>query len=134
MTMNTQSAEGAYAGAWLLLMSLVLVLAGGAYIVLPDTMLAFTGRFQLDAAATVDARATYGGLQVALGLYLYIEQRRIASRSSLLRLLAIVLGGVGVVRLGFAASAGLAPVQLPLHLAAAGVELLAAFISLRLSR
>lgn len=77
----------------------LLVLIGAAYILQLNNILAIGGVFHLDASAQTDARATYGGIQVGLGIYLLLVLRRDADPYERLLLLSVSLAVVGATRL-----------------------------------
>lgn len=76
-----------------------LSLIGVAYIVDPVALLAVTGGFSLDNSALTDARATYGGIQLGLGLYLLLEWRSGLALRGPLILLWFTFVSVGGTRL-----------------------------------
>lgn len=83
---------------WFVAVSLVMI--GTSYITFPIEVLGLTGGFDLDASARVDVMATYGGVQVGLGVFLAFELAQKRDFSPLLRLLAIVFFAIGSIRLG----------------------------------
>lgn len=76
-----------------------LMLIGVAYILQPVAVLGLTGGFQLDSSALTDARATYGGIQLGLGLYLLLALRNSEALRGLLLMLCAAFAAVGVTRL-----------------------------------
>ncbi len=78
-----------------------LTVIGMGYIVAPEFALGLTGQFQLDADARVDVQATYGGIQIGLGVALLILVRVQQLRAATI-VLCSALGSVGIVRLAAA--------------------------------
>ena len=77
----------------------LLILVGIAYLAQPEAILALTGSFQLDSNALTDSRATYGGIQLGLGMYLLLLLRRNDGIASALLLLGVALTTVGASRI-----------------------------------
>jgi len=75
------------------------ILFGIAYLAQPEAVLALTGSFQLDSNALTDSRATYGGIQLGLGMYLLLLLRRNDGIASALLLLGVALTTVGASRI-----------------------------------
>lgn len=74
------------------------ILAGVCYAFMPEFMFNQTGSASLDVDATVDVLATFGGFQIAAGLYALSEWRNGASRDYILRLFGFILVSVGLLR------------------------------------
>lgn len=77
----------------------MLVLVGLAYLLFPVEVLSLTGQFTLDGDALLDVRATYGGFQLGLGLFLLVQILRRENIVFSLHLLAVIFLSVGGVRL-----------------------------------
>lgn len=75
-----------------------LLAIGAAYLFSPELLLAYTGGFSLDDHALIDVRATYGGIQLAIGAFLLIESRNATSLPYCLKLLAWSFASVGFIR------------------------------------
>ncbi len=103
-----------------------LLLIGLVYIVQPLLALRFTGDFQLDSSALTDVRATYGGIQLGLGLYLLLVLRAGVSLENEMLLLCLAFAAVGATRLvGYLVGDEVAS----LHLYAAIAELIFACVA-----
>jgi hypothetical protein len=76
-----------------------LMLIGLAYLCFPAEILSLTGQFALDSNALVDVRATYGGIQLGLGVFLGVQAIKRENILFSLRLLAMVFAAVGGVRI-----------------------------------
>lgn len=101
----------------------MLMLIGLAYLLFPMEILSLTGKFTLDDDALIDTRATYGGIQLGLGLFLGVQIFRRENIVFSLQLLAIVFISVGGVR--FVGSIVQIDVSYP-HMVAAVAELASA--------
>ncbi|WP_295877870.1 DUF4345 family protein [uncultured Zhongshania sp.] len=112
------------------LVATMLMLIGLAYLLVPVEVLSLTGQFNLDGDALIDVRATYGGFQVGLGLFLFVQIFRRENIAFSLLLLAIIFISVGSVR--FVTSFVEVHVSYP-HLIAGGVEIASAAACLFLS-
>ncbi|WP_339677017.1 DUF4345 family protein [uncultured Zhongshania sp.] len=112
------------------LVATMLMLIGLAYLLVPVEVLSITGQFNLDGDALIDVRATYGGFQVGLGLFLFVQIFRRENIAFSLLLLAIIFISVGSVR--FVTSFVEVHVSYP-HLIAGGVEIASAAACLFLS-
>ncbi|WP_414729992.1 DUF4345 family protein [Zhongshania aliphaticivorans] len=77
----------------------MLVLVGLAYLLFPVEVLSLTGQFTVDGDALLDVRATYGGFQLGLGLFLLVQILRRENIVFSLHLLAVIFLSVGGVRL-----------------------------------
>lgn len=109
----------------LFLVGTLLALIGGAYVLAPEFLLAHTGEFILDMNADIDVRATYGGIQLALGVLLVVYALRGQHVVFLMQLVAWTLFVVGGVRcfayLWFSPS-------IPLHLWIGSAEVVVAIV------
>jgi hypothetical protein len=112
------------------LVATMLMLIGLAYLLIPIDVLSLTGQFNLDGDALIDVRATYGGFQVGLGLFLFVQIFRRENIAFSLLLLAIIFISVGSVR--FVTSFVEVHVSYP-HLIAGGLEIASAAACLFLS-
>lgn len=108
---------------------ITLVLIGCAYLVVPEFMLGLTGSFVLDAPAQVDVIATYGGVQLGMGLYILYEVHGGESVPALRRLLVFAFAVVGGVRF---AAALISFGEAYIHLAVGLGELVLAWVISRL--
>jgi hypothetical protein len=79
-------------------LGLGLVAIGIAYIFFPLQILSFTGGYHLDSSALTDLKATYGGLQIGLGIYVLFALRQ-GEYSACLRLIWMIFAAVGSLRL-----------------------------------
>jgi len=77
----------------------MLVLVGLAYLLFPVEVLSLTGQFTVDGDALLDVRATYGGFQLGLGLFLLVQILRRENIVFPLHLVAVIFLSVGGVRL-----------------------------------
>lgn len=101
----------------------ILVLIGLVYLLFPMEVLSLTGQFTLDGDALIDVRATYGGIQLGLGLFLGVQVFRRENILFSLQLLAVIFISVGGVR--FVGSIVQVDVSYP-HMVAAVAELASA--------
>ncbi|MEX1665295.1 DUF4345 family protein [Zhongshania arctica] len=77
----------------------MLILIGLAYLLFPMEILSLTGQFTIDGDALIDVRATYGGIQLGLGLFLGIQLIKRENIIFSLFLLAVIFTSVGGIRL-----------------------------------
>lgn len=80
------------------LVATMLMLIGLAYLLIPIDVLSLAGQFTLDGDALIDVRATYGGFQVGLGLFLFVQIFRRENIVFSLQLLTVIFISVGGVR------------------------------------
>lgn len=78
--------------------AVMLILIGLAYLLFPMEVLSLTGQFTIDSDALIDVRATYGGIQLGLGLFLGFQLVKRENIIFLLSLLAVIFTSVGGVR------------------------------------
>ncbi len=105
------------------LVATMLVLIGLAYLLIPIDVLSLTGNFTLDGDALIDVRATYGGFQLGLGLFLLVQILRRENIIFSLHLMAVIFISVGGVRI--VGSLGQVDVSYP-HMVAAVAEIASA--------
>lgn len=74
------------------------MLAGLAYLLFPHMAVGLTGMELPRAAAVIDARATYGGMQVALGLFLLWCRARVDAAHAGLVLILLVCACLALTR------------------------------------
>jgi hypothetical protein len=74
---------------WLVLIGFVALAFGAAYLVAPTLLTDQTGFRDLSAEALTDVRATYGGLQIALGVFLLWSSAQAMRHRTGLLLIAI---------------------------------------------
>ena len=78
------------------LVATMLMLIGLAYLLIPIDVLSLAGQFTLDGDALIDVRATYGGFQVGLGLFLFVQIFRRENIVFSLQLLTVILSRLAV--------------------------------------
>lgn len=84
---------------YLLVLGAVALLFGVVYVVAPDVMLERIGSFpDLGPEATTDVRATYGGLQIALGIVVLWCAGSPDRRATGLLVAAVTMGSLAVSR------------------------------------
>ena len=76
-----------------------IVVPGLAYLIAPVSIFAILGQPNLSAAATTDVRATYAGIQIALGVYLWTCLGTRQGLETIYSLLGYALLGMGSTRL-----------------------------------
>jgi len=86
-----------------MLVGVSLIAAGFGYLLFPHSAVGLTGMELPGAAAAIDARATYGGTQIGMGLFLlWCRARRAAARAGLM-LVFLISAWLALTRLyGFA--------------------------------
>ncbi len=111
---------------------LMSVAFGMAYLVSPVSMLELTGGSASAPAAITDIRATYGGLQLGLGVFLLWSVLASERVPSALLALSLVAGATGGCRLlGVVVDGGFGPTLLigPIHISALVFELSTAVLA-----
>ena len=88
----------ALARTYLRLLGAMTLFFGLVYLLAPERLTGPTGFGPLGPSATTDVRATYGGLQIGLGLFLLWAAAREARVRSALVLQAIVIAAVAASR------------------------------------
>lgn len=78
--------------------AVMLILIGLAYLLFPVEVLSLTGQFTIDSNALIDVRATYGGIQLGLGLFLVFQLVKRENIIFSLSLLAVIFTSVGGIR------------------------------------
>ena len=117
---------------FLLVLGGMLLVFGIGYLVLPVPMLEMTGVSAGAPAAITDARATYGGFQIGLGVFLLWSAREPRRIPSALFCLGLVAGALGTCRLvGILVDGSLGPHLLvaPIHPSAMAFELASALVA-----
>lgn len=90
--------QNKYAAIAVVAYSALFIVMGLAYAAAPAQMFSLTGNAVLDVSSTIDVLATYGGVQMAIGLYALTEWRKSGDAPASLRLFGHVLLMVGLLR------------------------------------